>query len=420
MTEKISIENFGGLKRLEFDFRSINILIGPQASGKSITVKLTYFFKTFFSEIFKSIDNGETKRQLDSRQKEKFVNYFPREAWPKGSFKIIYQINNSTITVEKKGTKPLNFDYSNDIKRIINKGRQFYKDEQRKLEHEPRISSYKITRNARNRYNECIGKEISEITNYAQYFVPAGRSFFANIQSGIFSFLSDNRSLDPFLIEFGSFYESFKRFAFDIETDKKRSKDEFDNLIYQIMNGSYLREKDKDFLIHNDSRKVNLSNASSGQQETLPLVLILRTLTNFRFTNGTRGGVTLYIEEPEAHLFPIAQKRMVQLLARTFNTIDSNFQIIITTHSPYILSSFNNLIEAGKIIGEQSKQSAKVYKIIPEQEVLKPEELIAYSLIQGEKIVLIDEDTKLISQNILDMVSDEIALEFGKLIDLEY
>ncbi len=419
MIEKIFIENFGGLKKLEFDFRAINVLIGPQASGKSITVKLTYYFKTFFSEIFKSIDNGETKRQLDSRQKEKFINYFPRESWPKGSFKIVYQINNSTISVEKKGTAPLNFTYSNDIKRIINKGRNFYKDEQKKVEHEPRISSYKITRNAKNRYNEYISKEISEITNYTQYFVPAGRSFFANIQSGIFSFLSDNRSLDPFLIEFGSFYENFKRFAFDIENDKKRTKDEFDSLIYQIMNGTYLREKDKDFLIHNDSRKVNLSNASSGQQETLPLVLILRTLTNFRFGNSGGGGVTLYIEEPEAHLFPIAQKRIVQLLARTFNTIDSNFQIIITTHSPYILSSFNNLIEAGKIIHEQNKLSDKVYKIIPKQEVLNPDELVAYSLNKGEKSVLIDEETKLISQNILDMVSDEIALEFGKLIDLE-
>lgn len=170
-------------------------------------------------------------------------------------------------------------------------------------------------------------------------------------------------------------------------------------------------------MVHRDSRKVNLSNASSGQQETLPLVLVLNTLANIGFHDG---GATLYIEEPEAHLFPTAQKRIVQLLARTFNTIDSNFQIIVTTHSPYILSSFNNLIEAGKIIEEKTSLSAKVHRVVPKDEIIKPSDLIAYSLNKGEKSILIDKDTKLISQNILDSVSDEISLEFGKLLDIEF
>lgn len=414
MKEIIIIENFGGIKFIEFEFKAINILIGPQASGKSITVKLSYFFKTFFSEILRSITNNETKRQLDSRQKDRFYNYFPKESWPKGSFKIKYQINNTSIYVTKSGDSSLHFDYSTDLKKIINKGRSFYKEEEKKLKLEPRMSSFKLSRNTRTRFYECLKSEISSMATYDQFFVPAGRSFFANIQSSIFSFLSDNRSLDPFLIEFGSFYENFKRFSFDTRNEKSRKNDV---LISEILNGDYLREKEKDFLVHRDSRKVNLSNASSGQQETLPLVLVLNTIANIGFSEG---GATLYIEEPEAHLFPTAQKRIVQLLARTFNTIDSNFQIIVTTHSPYILSSFNNLIEAGKIIEENSQSSSKVHKIVPKEEILKPSDLIAYSLNKGEKKVLIDKDTKLISQNILDSVSDEISLEFGKLLDIEF
>ncbi len=271
-----------------------------------------------------------------------------------------------------------------------------------------------MTRNIRARLREYLKEEISNIATYSNFFVPAGRSFFANIQSSIFSFLSDNRSLDPFLIEFGSFYESFKRFTLD-ESNEQWRKNEVLNS--EILSGSYLREKGKDFLLHRDSRKVNLSNASSGQQETLPLVLVLNTIADMGFSEG---GATLYIEEPEAHLFPTAQKKMVQLLARTFNTIDSNFQIIVTTHSPYILSSFNNLLEAGKIIDEKKALSSKVYKIVPKNEVINPSDLIAYSVNKSEKKILIDKETKLISQNILDSVSDEISLEFGKLLDIEY
>ncbi len=414
MKETITIENFGGIKFIEFEFKPINILIGPQASGKSVTVKLSYFFKTFFSEIFRSITNNETKRQLDSRQKDRFYNYFPKESWPKGSFKIKYQLNNTSIYVTKSGDSSLHFDYSVDLKKIINKGRSFYKEEEKKLKLEPRMSSYKLSRNTRTRFNECLKSEISSIAAYNQFFVPAGRSFFANIQSSIFSFLSENRSLDPFLIEFGSFYESFKRYSLDVRNEKLKKNDA---LISEILNGDYLREKEKDFLVHRDSRKVNLSNASSGQQETLPLVLVLNTIASIGFAEG---GATLYIEEPEAHLFPTAQKRIVQLLARTFNTIDSNFQIIVTTHSPYILSSFNNLIEAGKIIEEHPQSSTKVHKIVQKEEVIKPADLIAYSVNKGEKMVLIDKETKLISQNILDSVSDEISLEFGKLLDIEF
>ena len=418
MKEKIIIENFGGLKKMEFELKSINILIGPQASGKSVSVKLMYFFKIFISEILKSIESGETKRELDNKQKEKFINYFPRESWPKGSFRIKYFVNDSWLSVERKTSKPLVFQYSDDLKKMLNKGRKILRDEQKKVEQEPRVSAFRINRNTRNRFYDCVKNEISETSGYSQFFVPAGRSFFANIQSGIFSFLSNNKSLDPFLIDFGSFYENFKRFAMDDDDpdDKKRSK-EFNQIINEIMSGSFKREKDKDYIIHNDNRKVNLSNASSGQQETLPLVLVLKTLSKIRFVNG---GATLYIEEPEAHLFPTAQKKIVQLLARTFNSQRSKFQIIVTTHSPYILSSFNNLLEAGKISQSKPDQANDIYKVVPKMENLNPDDLVAYSVFDGQKKTLIDEETQLISQNVLDSVSDEIAMDFGKLLDIEF
>jgi len=148
------------------------------------------------------------------------------------------------------------------------------------------------------------------------------------------------------------------------------------------MNGSYYRERDKDYLIHSDSRRVNLANSSSGQQEILPLIVVLKTLKNLKFSGG---GAVIYIEEPEAHLFPSAQKRIVQLLARTFNTNETKFQIFVTTHSPYILSSFNNLMEAGKIFNDNQRLKEAVTKIVPFEEVINPVDLVAYSIDQGVK-----------------------------------
>ncbi len=55
----------------------------------------------------------------------------------------------------------------------------------------------------------------------------------------------------------------------------------------------------------------------------------------------------MIIEEPEAHLFPEAQKEISALIALLSNMKQS--QITITTHSPYILASINNLILAHKV-----------------------------------------------------------------------
>ncbi|MDO6803939.1 ATP-binding protein [Wenyingzhuangia sp. 1_MG-2023] len=413
--EKIFIKNFGGIKEMEFDFKSINILIGSQGTGKSITVKLLYFFKNFINDIVKSVENQESKRDLDKNQKEIFSNYFPKESWGKEDFKIIYTYEHSQIYIERTKNK-LTFNYSENIKKVISKCRKVYSIEKAKTSENRKLPSFRIRREINKKIQNCLKEEIGELATLEQFFIPAGRSFFANIQSSIFSFLSDNRSLDPFLIEFGSFYENLKGLYNDLIRDEKSNKD-FDNLVSEILNSSYFREKEKDFLIHKDSRKVNLTNASSGQQETLPLMVILKTLNNL---NSTGGGFTLYIEEPEAHLFPTAQKKIVQLLARTFNNNPSiNFQIFVTTHSPYILSSFNNLMYAGNL-SESEENAEKIKAIIPKEELLPTKLMSVYSINNKNNTFLIDKEDNLISQTILDSVSEVISLEFDKLLDVEF
>lgn len=413
--EIIKIENFAGIKSMDFEFKSINILIGPQGSGKSVTVKLLYFFKTFFTEALRSIDSEESKRELDKKQKEKFITFFPRESWPKGNFKITYTLEKTTLSIERLNNQ-LNFDYSDNLKKVISKVRKIYSDEKKRISDDPKRSSYSFKRQLNEKLENLFKQEISSESMYSQFFIPAGRSFFANIQKSIFSFLSDNRSLDPFLIEFGSFYENLKRF-YNREINSEKVDKEFEEIISQILNSKYLREKEKDYLIHNDNRKVNLSNASSGQQETLPLVVILRVLNEIHFSGS---GATIYIEEPEAHLFPIAQKAMVKLLARTFNNKNSKFQIIVTTHSPYILASFNNLLQAGRLTNIKPTEAKKISKVVPLLEQINPDLLSAYSLNSGKKDELLENETRLISQTILDSVSNEIAVEFGDLLDIEF
>lgn len=156
--------------------------------------------------------------------------------------------------------------------------------------------------------------------------------------------------MDPFLLKFGSLYDLLR----DMNTSRNiiLSKEQND-IIYKILKAEHKIEDDIDFLYHSGGRKVTISNASSGQQETLPLLVILKALlSKENFLSG--GHKTLYIEEPEAHLYPDSQIHIMRLLADVANR--KNTQIVITTHSPHILSYLNNLLTTFVVTKDNSAE----------------------------------------------------------------
>lgn len=419
MKESIQIKNFVGIQHIDIEIKQLNIFIGPQGSGKSITVKLIYFCKNILNDLTTSILEKKDLKTFKKEQIANFIKFFPKESWCNGEFNIKYKLNDIEIILNKDKSDKFKLDFSNNLKRIINKTRiyldKILKEENSKEPEHDILLKYERKGKIKSYISNLIfnlENEIYELGN--QIFIPAGRSFFANLQANIFSILSANQNLDPFLIEFGSIYERFK----DISTRNLNHKQNLpiDKIIQDILNSSYLREKNKDFLLHDDKRKVNLSNASSGQQEILPLIIMLKLFLNKTISLGNRAA--LYIEEPEAHLFPTAQFNVVKLLARLCN-LKNSYQIFITTHSPYLLSSFNNLFFAGSIIKKDSNKTENVYNLIDKNEIIFSENATAYSLSNGKYSNLMDERDGLILAETLDRVSENIAIQFESLLDID-
>src|SRR5690606_7898324 len=50
--------------------------------------------------------------------------------------------------------------------------------------------------------------QVADHNREHKLFITSGRSFFSNIHGSIFTLLSENEAVDPFLIEFGAAYES--------------------------------------------------------------------------------------------------------------------------------------------------------------------------------------------------------------------
>ena len=93
---------------------------------------------------------------------------------------------------------------------------------------------------------------------------------------------------------------------------------------------------------------------------------------------------------------------------------------VITTHSPYVLSAFNNLIEAGQVARAKPELKDEVAKLIHEQYWIKEGDFKAYAIEDGVLKSIVAEDTGLVSANYLDQVSETIGMEFDELLRLGY
>lgn len=119
------------------------------------------------------------------------------------------------------------------------------------------------------------------------------------------------------------------------------------------------------------------------------------------------------VEEPEQNLFPNSQQKVINSLIEYNNAIKEN-KLIISTHSPYILSALNNSILAEEAF-EKTGKSIDSYA--PEKRVAYAD-VSAYLLEDGKIYNIKDEETRLIKAEAIDNCSEEINSDFDNLLDL--
>ena len=253
-------------------------------------------------------------------------------------------------------------------------------------------------------------------------YIPAGRSFFATVGNNIFSFINSEIKIDYFLILFGKTYQSIREDYYYWREENKEKRLKY--IIEKIIGGQSLFENGQDWIV-NQRGKISLADASSGQQESLPIITVLLKSPYFHHSHISNHFI---IEEPEAHLFPQAQSYITQLISNAYNEgiglssdIDGRFNsFTITTHSPYILTAFNNLIQAGNVAQSKNYQNLEeLYKVVPKDEIVNFDDVSAYFVGNGTVKSILDEELKLIDASFIDSVSRDFANVFEKLVIME-
>jgi hypothetical protein len=186
-------------------------------------------------------------------------------------------------------------------------------------------------------------------------------------------------------------------------------------LFIDYLNITYKYENGRNLVFHNDMDSVPLAASASGFQSAIPLHL---SVENF----AKEGNTNFIIEEPELNLFPTSQKYLVGYLAD--KCTKGNNELLMTTHSPYVLSALNNLLFAYQVAQVLPERKDEIAEIIPESQWINPNDFSAYYIgedaegtIGGIRSIF-NKKTGLIGENELDSISEELGDEFDTLMNI--
>ncbi len=377
MDEKLIIKNFGPISDIELDLKKINIFIGPNASGKSTISKLIAIVKDI-DFLIDSMFHEFTVRQYFSIHSIK--KYF------KLNSKI--QFVNSKIDINlKETTKSLLKIKHTGIESIIRP----------EIERHTKLEEVQILRNSVNEKFYAMHFD----TPIGSLFVPAERQIISALSNSLFSIMANDINLPKSLLNFGNKYEKARNSNSEININQ--------------LGINYTYENNQDYITVNGVKTI-LGESASGFQATIPMAL---TILNQKDTE-----TNFVIEEPELNLFPKAQKGIVDFLVQ--NCTKNNSTLTINTHSPYVLTALNNLIEAHNTYKELCKSTSEEDAKQKVSEVIKSDTFINFDDIgawyvnpDGTVKDIKDYETKLIDAELIDSVSDILSDEFDGLLNLQ-
>lgn len=383
-TQRLHVRDFGPIESCDVEIQRLTVMTGPQASGKSTLAKLIYFFKLAQQYI--------QSQPLSSVQADK---------WLRSVFLRMF----GDVT-ELSDTMQIRYDFADGQWLDVTKGAH------------PQTHSQTVL--------FCFSRDFSKSAEKMEaIYIPAGRSMITLLSDQLPVLFTDpNRQLpaldyctNAYIHRILYLRQSFANgldglLKQEIETtDKKLNLTVLKHMIKlagKILKARYCYRVGEERLLldmNASEKSIKVNFASSGQQETVWALNLLF----YYLLEGKPSCIIL--EEPEAHLYPDSQKFMAEALA-TFAHAGS--QVIVTTHSPYILGEFNNLLYASEIHSADEQRDA----IVPSCELLDASWTKAVHVINGQVVDGMDEG--LIDNRLIDGASDTINDENDALMELKW
>lgn len=444
MESTLIVKNFGPIKSVELNLRNVNVFIGAQSTGKSALAKLFTIFKSPRKFLYKKADESGGIQFEDSTASKELIEVFYEFNInsflnPETQIEFVSHIHKITL---KKGSLSYEPKFLKEINKIEVLAKNF--DKNRKeisskfISLENKFVYFKIRANrvlygkikegiidnnwsVKLQEDNCselleILKAIeNELSTSSAIYIPAERNFINIIRKFSMSLILNKVPIPKHILSFGAELERQDVKELDLNFIQKGLK-------YKNVNG-------EERIYIDDDINMMLSEAASGIQSLVPLLASVA-----KTAHATHRSYV--IEEPELNLFPIAQYELIKFLESKRDDPykdweDAGTIHTFTTHSPYILSSLNNLLYAHKAYSKLNSNETdpirdyrefhtKNKKIVENivSAMIDPRSFTAYQISEGYAESIFDEESGLIKENYIDSASDKLDDDFSELMEL--
>jgi predicted ATPase len=436
----ITIENFGAIKYFEFDTeKDMYLIFGQNSMGKSYAISLVYLILKNIIElnnISKVLINQNfghfeiNIKQIDKRLKETnakeidlsedvkktllvYINHFFLAKLNDSIINTFNDVNNLQNKFSKEELKikikwcdlgiliELGLDKALGLSelRVVN----FELSQEFVLKRSKRSLNLKSYHNKfilyfpetnknhlQTTYFKLIDILISGFINDFQsiskvYYLPASRSGLYQALSAfgqIFAELSKNRSFISKRIELPAISEPLADYFLELSNITSISKNnelffyakEIEKEILQGVVEFDDKTKRLNFIPNGTDLRLDLSATSSMVSEISPIVSYLKYILPNKKLSKQKS--LIFIEEPEAHLHPEVQIKLIAVFARLVK--DDKIKIVITSHSNYIFNKASNLVIDNKI--DQKQLKSFLFRNTPEGSIAEDLETDEYGI----------------------------------------
>lgn len=438
---ELTIKNIGPLKEISLSLNKVNIFIGPQSVGKSTLAKLISFCYWVEKDCIRTQQIDHIDWAFIERYLIRYYNldgYFSESS----SFKYVGEgIEISTINKTATVLKRQKFTEEGISKNT-------YIPSERNVLSIPSIFSVKLPDNyllefiddwqkIRSKYQKNNAVDILDLSTEYYYNEDDNRDMvqLANGENIRYSQSSSGlQSVIPLCV----CIDYLTNWIYSHEEDRSAEDRQY---IREILFRQYvdLMLKDKDTAEDNDQLIEKFNKDKSSIQKSISNLLeslhsneltferinelpgmqqfakVLKDLYNHIHPSYTN----LVIEEPEQNLFPETQVQLVYYILSKIEKDVRQDNLILTTHSPYILYALNNCMLA-YLASQDDDEAVRETSSVPETSWLNPEIVSVWELKEGliREGKTIQDECGLIRKNYFEEVMHNVMADFSNLLSI--
>lgn len=403
---RIKIKNFGPIREGFvdndgwLDIEKVAVFIGNQGSGKSTVAKLVSTLSWIEKDLFRS-DGSTLRFRKQERIFKKYLEYHRIDSYLKKNTEIQYE--GKAYRINYIPGKPL------DIQKM---------EEEYTL---PKITYFPAERNfvssvKKSRSGQKLTLWSQSLQEFKETFQEAKENF---KEKETFHLPISNVDL-----EYNKLNDVLYVKGPDYKIQLADSASGFQSFVPLFVVANYvskLLEKEQEMdeqqrdTFKKESAKI-LSDKTYTEEQKRILLSNLAAQFNIKRTLNI-------IEEPEQNLFPTSQQGMLYKLLE-FNNKSKENQLIITTHSPYVINFLMLAIKASEIERKAKANKdvkSKIYEIVPEKATTPLNSVTIYELNEVDgTITKLEQSTGLPSnEHYLNNILGETNILFSKLMEIE-